>query len=143
MPPVLLVDNEASICRLLRLVLTRSGYDVVEARNGPVAIAWLRERYEPAVVVISTMMPHAAIEAVLHALTVAADAAPCACVLLTATPEHVPPTLRSALAEHAVPVVGIPFAASDVLAAVAVAQARIHASAPVEETVREVIDPGG
>jgi CheY-like chemotaxis protein len=124
MPPVLIVDNEASIRRLLRLILTRAGHQVTEAPNGRAALDWMRACDEPAVVLLATMMPTAAIEAAVLAATEGAGDRAHACVLLTAMPESLPPALRPLLAAHAIPMVGAPFLAKDLLDAVSSATAR-------------------
>lgn len=41
---ILIVDDNASLCRMLFLVLSRKGYDVTTATDGPTAIALVRER---------------------------------------------------------------------------------------------------
>ena len=53
---VLVVDDDDMIRRLVRTVLEADEYDVVEARNGDIALALANEAH-PAVVLLDIMMP--------------------------------------------------------------------------------------
>ncbi len=53
---VLVVDDEEDIRTVLRLVLTRAGYDVAEAEDGETALERIAEA-APDVVVLDVMMP--------------------------------------------------------------------------------------
>lgn len=53
---VLVIDDEDSIRKLLKTVLTRKGYEVVLAENGPKGID-LFERTHPLVVILDLHMP--------------------------------------------------------------------------------------
>ncbi|MET0771550.1 MAG: response regulator transcription factor [Candidatus Limnocylindrales bacterium] len=55
-PPILVVDDDAKIRRLVRTYLERDGPRVVEAADGPTAVAALR-RARPALVVLDLMLP--------------------------------------------------------------------------------------
>jgi DNA-binding response OmpR family regulator len=55
-PPILVVDDDAKIRRLVRTYLERDGHRVVEAADGPAAIEALR-RDRPALVVLDLMLP--------------------------------------------------------------------------------------
>lgn len=129
MTRILLVDNEPSIRRLLRLILTRAGHEVVEVRDGTAALAWMHASDEPIIVLLSTMMPCPAIEAIMRDCVRGEFPQPCACVLLTATPEHLPPALALLIDAHAIPVVGAPFASALLLSAVVQAQKRLDVAA--------------
>lgn len=135
MKTILIVDNEPSIRHLLRLMLGRARYHVIEVRDGAEALEWMQRSAEPAVVLLSTMMPTPAIVAVLHAAAEADFAQPHTCVLLTATPESLPPPLRPLLARLCVPVVGPPFAPDAVLAAITRAEQRERAPTSATRTV--------
>jgi CheY-like chemotaxis protein len=54
--PVLVVDDDAEVRRLLRRMLEPEGYAVVEAENGRVALDRLRD-VSPSVVMLDLMMP--------------------------------------------------------------------------------------
>ena len=54
--PVLIVEDDAPLRELLRRVLEREGYTVVEADNGQAALGRLREG-TPAVILLDLMMP--------------------------------------------------------------------------------------
>ncbi len=54
--PILVVDDDAKIRRLVRTYLERDGHRVVEADDGPSAVAALR-RDGPALVVLDLMLP--------------------------------------------------------------------------------------
>jgi len=53
---VLIVDDDEMIRRLVRTVLEADEYDVVEARNGDIALELANEAH-PAVVLLDIMMP--------------------------------------------------------------------------------------
>ena len=55
-PPILVVDDDAKIRRLVRTYLERDGHRVVEAHDGPAAVEALR-RERPALVVLDLMLP--------------------------------------------------------------------------------------
>lgn len=135
MTRILLVDNEPSIRRLLRLMLTRAGHEVVEVRGGATAFTWMQASDEPAIVLLSTMMPCPAIEAIVQAAARGDVPQPCACILLTATPEHLPPALMRLIDAYAIPVVGAPFASAALFAAVTQAQESLEVAATTPHTV--------
>jgi signal transduction histidine kinase/CheY-like chemotaxis protein len=54
--PMLVVDDDAELRQLLRRVLEREGYEVLEAPNGAVALARARER-TPGLVLLDLVMP--------------------------------------------------------------------------------------
>lgn len=53
---ILVVDDEAFICRSLTFVLRKGNYEVIEARNGEEALAAIRE-HRPDLVFLDVMMP--------------------------------------------------------------------------------------
>jgi DNA-binding response OmpR family regulator len=55
-PPILVVDDDAKIRRLVRTYLERDGHRVVEAADGPAAVEALR-RARPSLVVLDLMLP--------------------------------------------------------------------------------------
>jgi CheY-like chemotaxis protein len=54
--PILIADDEEDILHLLRILLKRLGYDVLEARNGADALRLARER-RPALALLDVAMP--------------------------------------------------------------------------------------
>jgi DNA-binding response OmpR family regulator len=55
-PPILVVDDDAKIRRLVRTYLERDGHRVVEAADGPAAVEALRQA-RPSLVVLDLMLP--------------------------------------------------------------------------------------
>lgn len=56
MEKILVVDDEISICNLLRKFLDLKGYEVYTALDGPAAIAKVKE-FRPHIVLLDIMMP--------------------------------------------------------------------------------------
>src|SRR4051795_8586384 len=54
--PILVVDDDAKIVRLVRTYLERDGFGVVTAADGPAALDAI-ERHRPALVVLDLMLP--------------------------------------------------------------------------------------
>src|SRR4249919_4188381 len=54
--PILVVDDDAKIVRLVRTYLERDGFAVVTAADGPAALDAI-ERHRPALVVLDLMLP--------------------------------------------------------------------------------------
>ena len=65
--PILVVDDDAKIVRLVRTYLERDGYRVVTAGDGPAALAAI-EDHEPALVVLDLMLPGLDGRAVIRAV---------------------------------------------------------------------------
>ena len=65
--PILVVDDDAKIVRLVRTYLEREGYSVVTAADGPAALAAIEE-HEPALVVLDLMLPELDGRAVIRAV---------------------------------------------------------------------------
>jgi DNA-binding response OmpR family regulator len=65
--PILVVDDDAKIVRLVRTYLERAGYRVVTAADGPAALAAI-EDHEPALVVLDLMLPELDGRAVIRAV---------------------------------------------------------------------------
>jgi DNA-binding response OmpR family regulator len=65
--PILVVDDDAKIVRLVRTYLEREGYRVVTAADGPAALAAI-EDHEPARVVLDLMLPGLDGRAVIRAV---------------------------------------------------------------------------
>jgi DNA-binding response OmpR family regulator len=65
--PILVVDDDAKIVRLVRTYLERDGYRVVTAADGPAALDAI-ERHQPALVVLDLMLPELDGRAVIRAV---------------------------------------------------------------------------
>jgi DNA-binding response OmpR family regulator len=65
--PILVVDDDAKIVRLVRTYLERDGYAVVTAADGPGALDAI-ERHRPALVVLDLMLPELDGRAVIRAV---------------------------------------------------------------------------
>ncbi|GGG77968.1 response regulator transcription factor [Paenibacillus radicis (ex Gao et al. 2016)] len=56
MPKILVVDDDPNIRELVILFLRREGYEIIEAKDGEEALAWLEE-VRPDLAIIDVMMP--------------------------------------------------------------------------------------
>ena len=65
--PILVVDDDAKIVRLVRTYLEREGFRVVTAGDGPAALEAI-ETHEPALVVLDLMLPELDGRAVIRAV---------------------------------------------------------------------------
>jgi two-component system, OmpR family, alkaline phosphatase synthesis response regulator PhoP len=65
--PILVVDDDAKIVRLVRTYLERDGFAVVTASDGPAALDAI-ERHRPALVVLDLMLPELDGRAVIRAV---------------------------------------------------------------------------
>ena len=65
--PVLVVDDDAKIVRLVRTYLERDGFTVVTAADGPAALEAI-ETHQPALVVLDLMLPELDGRAVIRAV---------------------------------------------------------------------------
>jgi DNA-binding response OmpR family regulator len=82
-PLLLVADDDEDILTLVRLRLTRSGFDVVVARDGEEALRLTRE-HRPDLAVLDWMMPKTSGIEVLRAIRAGSDTAEIPVVLLTA-----------------------------------------------------------
>src|SRR6187401_3130225 len=65
--PILVVDDDAKIVRLVRTYLERDGFRVVTAADGPAALDAI-ETHQPALVVLDLMLPELDGRAVIRAV---------------------------------------------------------------------------
>src|SRR5215207_3493620 len=65
--PILVVDDDAKIVRLVRTYLERDGFTVVTAADGPAALEAI-ETHQPALVVLDLMLPELDGRAVIRAV---------------------------------------------------------------------------
>src|SRR6185503_14606671 len=65
--PILVVDDDAKIVRLVRTYLERDGFSVVTAADGPAALDAI-ETHQPALVVLDLMLPELDGRAVIRAV---------------------------------------------------------------------------
>jgi len=70
--PILVVDDDAKIVRLVRTYLEREGYRVVQAADGPAALAAI-ETLRPKLVVLDLMLPEIDGLAIIRAVRRTAD----------------------------------------------------------------------
>jgi two-component system, OmpR family, response regulator MtrA len=82
-PVLLIADDDEDILMLVQLRLSRSGYEVVVARDGEEALHLAREK-QPDLVVLDWMMPKASGLEVLRAMRADDSVASIPVVLLTA-----------------------------------------------------------
>ncbi len=83
LPVLLIADDDEDILTLVQLRLSRSGYEVVVARDGEQALRLTQERH-PDLAVLDWMMPKSSGLEVLRAIRANADTADIPVVLLTA-----------------------------------------------------------
>ncbi len=83
LPVLLIADDDEDILTLVQLRLSRSGYEVVVARDGEQALRLAQERH-PDLAVLDWMMPKSSGLEVLRAIRADADTADIPVVLLTA-----------------------------------------------------------
>src|SRR6476661_7221022 len=81
--PILVVDDDAKIVRLVRTYLERDGFSVVTAADGPAALDAI-ERYRPALVVLDLMLPELDGRAVIRAVRRDDEAAATPIIVLSA-----------------------------------------------------------
>jgi two-component system, OmpR family, alkaline phosphatase synthesis response regulator PhoP len=81
--PILVVDDDAKIVRLVRTYLERDGFAVVTAADGPAALEAI-ETYQPALVVLDLMLPELDGRAVIRAVRRDEDAGKTPILVLSA-----------------------------------------------------------
>jgi DNA-binding response OmpR family regulator len=81
--PILVVDDDAKIVRLVRTYLEREGFRVVTAADGPAALDAI-ETHEPALVVLDLMLPELDGRAVIRAVRRDEEAAQTPILVLSA-----------------------------------------------------------
>jgi len=81
--PILVVDDDAKIVRLVRTYLEREGFAVVTAADGPAALDAV-ERHRPALVVLDLMLPGLDGRAVIRAVRRDEEAASIPIIVLSA-----------------------------------------------------------
>lgn len=82
-PSVLIVDDEPMTRNLLRLMLERAGFRILEAEDGVMALEMIAEQL-PEVVVLDVMMPHLDGITVCETLRKQAETAALPIILLSA-----------------------------------------------------------
>jgi CheY-like chemotaxis protein len=126
-PVVLVVDDDPSLRRLVREILSLEGRDIAEAQHGGIALEQLRAAHAGMVVLLGLMMPEVDGEAVLEAL--AADealAARHAFVMVTAAlPRALDGRVAELLGQLSIPLVSKPFSVTRILSAVENASRRL------------------
>ena len=126
LPPVLVVDDDDNIRKLLRFILNYEGYRVYEAPDGAAALARLRMTSKRLIVLLGIMMPIMDGEQLLR--IVAADSALVTrhrYIVVTGTSRVRAPEVQALLARLDAPVLAKPFKADDILNAVEQARAKM------------------
>jgi putative two-component system response regulator len=130
MAHVLVADDSPTIRHLLCPVLRNASHIVSEATNGEEALAVLHGSPSPMVVLLDVVMPKLGGIGVLREM----EASPAlrdrhAFILMTATPEAIPPKAVAELLEHfSIPLVIKPLSPSHLLLLVDQAAGRLHSS---------------
>jgi DNA-binding NtrC family response regulator len=114
---VLVVVSDFDVRAVLRDALTAAGYRVSTAADSRTARAVVWWNTQPLVVLVQA--PD------LRALLAAVRGAPCAFIVLTTTPDDVPPPFNNPAMRRLMPVVPMPFRLDALLEAVAGATARL------------------
>lgn len=91
---VLIVDDDADICRTFSQILEEEGYSTMAARSGADALWLLHERQRPCVVLLDLMMPVVDGWEVLGRLGACDDLAEIPIVVISAFAEHAPTDTR-------------------------------------------------
>jgi len=116
---VLVVDDDTALRRMLAMLLEDADWDVLEAQDGPEALATLRSCPSRLVVLLDWKMPRMSGEDVLRA--VKADrklATRHAYVLVSGNATMLSPRLADLLRELSVPVIAKPFGIDEILSSV-------------------------
>ena len=125
---VLVADDSPTIRHLLCPILRNASHIVREATNGEEALAVLHRSPSPMVVLLDVVMPKLGGIGVLHEM----EASPRlrdrhAFILMTATPEAIPPkAIAELLARFSIPLVIKPLSPSHLLLLVDQAAGRLH-----------------
>ncbi len=117
---VVVVEYDGLMQRYMHLVLHDAGYSVTTLPTFDATLSHLRTCIDPTVVVVANVTPDNRLEADFFA-TVTAEGQMLTrhrYVLLTTTPEHVPPTLQRQLAALHAPILKKPFTQDQLLAVV-------------------------
>jgi CheY-like chemotaxis protein len=124
---VLVVDDDAPLRRVVRMMLEDDEWNVLEAKNGMEALDILRSSPSHLVVLLDWMMPEMSGEDVLNAVN--SDrvlATRHAYALFTANAALLTPHMRELLHELSVPLLAKPFSIQDLLSTVEDQAQRIH-----------------
>ncbi len=123
---VLIVDDDPDLRDSFHELLEGEGYDVLEAADGPAALAILRASRYPMVVLLDMMMPLMRGDRVIDIL-IKERALPGkhAIALLTASPSTVPRAMQSVLTKFQIEVIRKTLPLDELLALIEQAQARI------------------
>jgi CheY-like chemotaxis protein len=126
MPPILIVDDSATVRYLLRTLLARAGYAVREARDGEEALPILRTSRQPLVVLLDFEMPTINGWQLLQIVeTTGAPLTDHAFIVLSAATARLPAAFRELLQRRAIPVLPIPCDPSTLLTTVSTMATRL------------------
>jgi CheY-like chemotaxis protein len=126
--PLLIVDDDAAIRNVIRLIFEDGGYTITEASTGYDALALLRERSEPHVVLLDDRMPELGGEDVLRLIMRDRELRRRHTFILVSGTPRLSRRLRlqRMLRALAIEVIPKPFDVTELEEAVARAQARQH-----------------
>lgn len=99
---VLIVEDDESVRRLVRVTLAQSGFEVVEARDGAEGLRLL-DRHRPDAVVLDLVMPDLGGERMLSRLRAADETKRTPVVIITGMPEVAPEVIGLVGRENIVP----------------------------------------
>lgn len=109
MTAALLVGGDRDVAKMMRMVLEDEGYAIAKADTGDLAVTVLRQRAQPAVVVLLTTRPFANELAVLEAAEMDPAIGRHAFVLVTSESCPLPARWEELVEALSVPVVTMPF----------------------------------
>ena len=116
---VLVVDDDPTLRRTLRLVLVTAGYEVEEAPDGRVALERLRQHSDSLVVLLDVQMPEVSGVEVMETVAIDSGLVSRHRYLVMTAATTLPLAFANLLSKLHVPVLSKPFTADELLAQVA------------------------
>lgn len=116
---VLVVDDDPTLRRALRLVLVTAGYEVEEAPDGRVALERLRQHSDSLVVLLDVQMPEVSGIEVMETVAIDSGLVSRHRYLVMTAATTLPLAFANLLSKLHVPVLSKPFTADELLAQVA------------------------
>lgn len=125
-PCVLVVDDDATLRRMVSMVLEDAGWETLEAKDGLDALATMRSSSSCLIVLLDWKMPEISGEEVLEVVVATPElAARHAYALITANAAVITPHLADLLSQLEAPMVAKPFSIDELLCAVELQASRI------------------
>jgi CheY-like chemotaxis protein len=122
----LVVEDDVQTRSAMADALEEAGYLVAEAADGLVGLEVMRASPYPLIVVLDYWMPRVDGARVLRTMAAEPALRRHACILVTATPELLPPFVADLLGQMDVPVIAKPFDTDELLEATARAARRLY-----------------